>query len=235
MKYFIIMILALLPTFVIGYYIYNKDTEKEPLNYVLKLFLFGYIACLISAICELTIDRFFDTPNTMIQKVLYYFLAIAFIEELVKYLFLIFSSYKNKEYDQVYDAIVYAVFIALGFATVENVLYLFANSNSTTVIAIGTMRAILSVPTHACMGIIMGYYMTLAKIEKSKKKEKLYLIQGFIIPFLAHGLFDTLLACEEYYMMALFVVVLGIIYIFSLTKIDELSGHNKKIKKIKKS
>jgi RsiW-degrading membrane proteinase PrsW (M82 family) len=229
------MILALLPTFIIGYYIYNKDTEKEPLNYVLKLFLFGYISCLISALIELGIDKFVDVPTNILDKVLYYFLAIAFVEELVKYIFLIVSSYNNKEYDQVYDAIVYAVFIALGFATVENVLYLFANSNNESVMTIGALRAILSVPTHACMGVIMGYYMTLAKIEKNKQKEKSYLILAFTIPFLSHGLFDTLLACGEYYMMALFVIVLGIVYIFSLSKIDELSGNNKKIKKIKKS
>lgn len=231
MRYFIILILALLPTFIIGYYIYNKDSEKEPLNYVLKLFLFGYIACLISAAIEITIDRFIVQPSSFLERLLYYFFAIAFVEEIVKYIFLMASSYNNKEYDQVYDAIVYAVFIALGFATVENVLYLFANSSNESVFAIGTMRAVLSVPTHACMGVIMGYYMTLAKIEKINKRKKLFLFEAFLVPFLAHGLFDTLLSCEQYYMLALFVFILGIIYIFSLAKIDELSGNNRKIKK----
>ena len=231
MRYFIILILALLPTFIIGYYIYNKDSEKEPLNYVLKLFLFGYIACLISAAIEITIDSFVVQPSSFLERLLYYFFAIALVEELVKYIFLMASSYNNKEYDQVYDAIVYAVFIALGFATVENVLYLFANSSNESVFAIGTMRAVLSVPTHACMGVIMGYYMTLAKIEKINKRKKLFLFEAFLVPFLAHGLFDTLLSCEQYYMLALFVFILGIIYIFSLAKIDELSGNNRKIKK----
>ena len=230
MKYFVIMMLALLPTFIIGFYVYNKDTEREPLNYVLKLFLFGYMACLVSAVCETVIDYFVSTPVTFTSKLFYYFFAIALFEELAKYLFLVLSSYKNKEYDQVYDAVVYSVFIALGFATVENVLYLFANSNYENVMAVGSFRAVLSVPMHACIGVIMGYYITLAKIQEDKKREKYFLASAFLVPFLIHGLFDTLLSCDQFIVLIILLLIIGIIYIFSLTKINELSLNNKKIR-----
>ena len=70
------------------------------------------------------------------------------------------------EFDEHYDGIVYGAAVSLGFATVENILYLFANGLES---ALG--RAILPVSSHALFGVIMGYYLGKQSFLKERKNE----------------------------------------------------------------
>ena len=83
------------------------------------------------------------------------------------------------EFDEHYDGIVYGAAVSLGFATVENILYLFANGLES---ALG--RAILPVSSHALFGVIMGYYLGKAKFSEGKEKRS-----GRCIPYLRRSFY----------------------------------------------
>lgn len=96
---------------------------------------------------------------------------------------------KNRYFDEKMDGIVYAVCVSLGFAALENIMYLF--SNVETFLSVGIARAIFAVPGHFCFGILMGYYYSFAKFyPKAPEKNKVLIL---VAPIIVHGLYDSIL------------------------------------------
>jgi RsiW-degrading membrane proteinase PrsW (M82 family) len=98
--------------------------------------------------------------------------------------------WNDKNFDEYFDGIVYASFISLGFATVENIMYVMPGGIGT-----GIVRALISVPAHFLFGVILGYFLSLAKFNSGKKGR--YIIIGLLIAMAAHGLFDWLLMFSD--------------------------------------
>ena len=154
----LLFIIALLPIVVIFKYINHKDVNKEPTSLLVRLFLGGIMSCfLVLFISELLtpILPFMDKTDesTFAEILLYSFIGVALIEEGCKFFMTYTIGYKNREFDEAYDIIVYSIFVALGFAAFENILYVVGNKSFIT----GITRGILSVPGHACFGLFMGY------------------------------------------------------------------------------
>jgi RsiW-degrading membrane proteinase PrsW (M82 family) len=117
------------------------------------------------------------------------FFGAAILEEVAKFFILWLVLRKNRFFDEKMDGIVYAVCVSLGFAAVENIMYLFSNID--TFLAVGVSRVIFSVPGHFCFGILMGYYYSLAKFyPKTPKKNKALIL---VAPIIVHGLYDSIL------------------------------------------
>jgi RsiW-degrading membrane proteinase PrsW (M82 family) len=118
------------------------------------------------------------------------FLISAGIEELLKWIVLFYFIYHHAEFDEPYDGILYAVAISLGFATVENVMYAMSNQ-----VFFGTLllRGLLPVSGHALFGVMMGYYLGLAKFTKQWKSRRI-LFYSLLIPWFWHGVYDWILA-----------------------------------------
>lgn len=226
MKYIILLIIAILPIYLIGLYIYKKDKNKESKKILRKIFLFGVLSCFPACIMELGIDKIFglDPSNMSITPLfLYYFLVIGLVEEFWKFFVTYKIAYKHPEFDEVYDAVVYLAFAALGFAGFENILYVLSNG-----ITVGIIRAIASVPGHVCYAIIMANYMVLAKkarINNQKKLERNSLIKGIILVSLIHGLFDTCCSGKPFLIVILLFIII-FIYIYSIKKVKKLSRNN---------
>lgn len=91
------------------------------------------------------------------------------------------------------DGIVYAVFVSLGFAGLENILYLFSNPES--FVSVGISRAIFAIPGHFCFGVLMGYYYSLARFYTQLRITNMALI--LIAPILAHGVYDSILFISD--------------------------------------
>jgi RsiW-degrading membrane proteinase PrsW (M82 family) len=117
------------------------------------------------------------------------FFGAAIPEEVAKFFILWMVLRKNPYFDEKMDGIVYAVCVSLGFAAVENIMYLFSNID--TFLAVGVSRAIFSVPGHFCFGILMGYYYSLAKFYPHSPKRNKALI--LVAPILVHGIYDSIL------------------------------------------
>ena len=117
------------------------------------------------------------------------FFGAAIPEEIAKLFMLWIVLRRNQYFDENMDGIVYAVCVSLGFAALENVMYLFSNED--TFLSVGIARAIFAVPGHFCFGILMGYYYSLVKFyPKSSLKNKVLVL---IAPIIAHGLYDAIL------------------------------------------
>jgi len=183
------LIASISPAIIFMYLIYRKDITKEPLGLLAKCFFGGFISILIA----ITIDDLITMPlgksfTSPFLKSFYeaYFVA-GFPEEFAKFYIVYRVAFKNKAYDQYYDGIIYAVFTSLGFAMIENMMYVYQGG-----LSVALTRAVLSVPGHGFFGVIMGYYLSLARFHEGNKRTE-YLAQALFIPAIIHGTFDFLL------------------------------------------
>lgn len=191
--------LALIPVIGLLIFIYVKDKkEKEPIGLLIGLFFAG-MATVISGIIleligELILEAIFPY-NPVIKALLLAFIVVAPAEELGKFVVLRLITWKNKHFDYSYDAIVYAVFVSLGFACLENIGYVFQNGLATAL-----MRMFTAVPGHACFAVIMGYFYSKAKYasltnNKSGYTKNIWL--AFLLPAFGHGVYDGILFASE--------------------------------------
>jgi RsiW-degrading membrane proteinase PrsW (M82 family) len=115
--------------------------------------------------------------------------------------------YDRIEFNDPMDGIVYACASALGFATLENIIYVFSSLETSVTLAVGTgvVRALLSVPGHALFSSMWGYSLGQAKFRPVEERSGI-IIRGLILAMILHGLFNFLLA--EYIGVAVLVLVL---------------------------
>ena len=165
MDTYIILVTALLPIIVLGYYIYHKDKKSpEPTGQLVKAFLFGILSVPVSLCISIPLGIIGLYPveaTSILGSISTAFFGAAIPEEIAKFFMLWLLLRKNRYFDEKMDGIIYAVCVSLGFAALENIMYLF--SNAETYLSIGIARAIFAVPGHFCFGILMGYYYSLAK------------------------------------------------------------------------
>ena len=223
----ILIVLSILPIFLIGWYIYSKDKNKEPIKLLIKLFLYGVIACFLTLFITFVLSIFFplllEEVNNLnyIQLFFKVFFGIALIEEFSKWIMVYLISYKNKYFDEVYDMIVYSTFVTLGFATFENLLYVFEGG-----VVTGIIRALTAIPGHTCFGVMMGYYLSKSKMDLLKGNKSSYkknLILSILVPTIIHGIYDYVLFSYNSYLLIFFIVFLIFIYILSINKIKSFS------------
>ncbi|MCR5264274.1 MAG: PrsW family intramembrane metalloprotease [Clostridiales bacterium] len=214
------LLLALLPAAVLLVYIYRKDTvEKEPIGLLVKLFLLGaasvVFAVIVGIVADPIVSAFFD-DNSLIWLIIDNFILTALVEEGGKYFMLRKCTWKSPEFNFTFDAVVYAVTVSLGFAALENVLYVVDGTVSTAI-----MRAVLSVPGHAIDGVYMGFYYGLAK--KYPHMSDRYLSLALIVPTLLHGFYDFTISLGSGLSIMVFFAFEIIITVLAIIKVRKLS------------
>lgn len=193
METIIILLTALLPIVILVYYIYHKDKKSpEPTGQLVKAFLFGILSVPVSFCLSIPfgiIGLYPTEVTSILGSVSTAFFGAAIPEEIAKFFMLWLLLRKNRYFDEKMDGIVYAVCVSLGFAALENIMYLFSNAES--YLSVGIARAIFAVPGHFCFGILMGYYYSLAKFyPMTPKKNKALILAA---PIIVHGLYDSIL------------------------------------------
>ena len=180
-----LIFLAVAPVMVIVLYIYFKDKfEKEPIPFLFKNFLLGaFASVLITFVLSIVASFIFQLPND--NSFIDQFIVVALVEEFSKYLIVRYYAQTNKEFNEPFDGIVYAVMVSMGFAALENVLYVFQHGVET-----GITRAFTAVPAHAAFAILMGYFMGKAKFSKNKIMLNLL---GLFVATVFHGAYDFFL------------------------------------------
>lgn len=208
---------ALAPSAALLYYFYARDKyEKEPRRLLLKAFLLGGGLVIPVLFVEMALN-IFDTEELNLLTAGYTaFVVAGLVEESFKFLLFFLYIWKDREFDEMYDGIVYAVFISLGFATVENLAYVLSTGFNTAVV-----RSFTAVPAHALFAVAMGYYLGIAKFAKPEYKQR-YKWLGFIIPIVLHGVYDFILFAREFYMLLLFLPYLMYLWRRGLKNVDEL-------------
>ena len=185
--------LAIAPGVAISAYIIFKDEyNREPRKHLIISFLLGTLSIIPAMLLELPIS--FTEQSLFFQSTLgnalkAYFM-VALPEEACKYFMLKKYAYRQPEYDEPFDGIVYAVMVGMGFATVENIIYVYEYG-----VATGVVRMFLAVPAHATFAIIMGYFMGKAKF--SQKRETYLLLAGLFWAVAFHGSYDFFLFLKD--------------------------------------
>jgi len=223
--------LSILPGVLIIIFIYKKDKyEREPKHYLFKCVLFGMLSCVPAVLGTLGFEALLNlkgashSPDITVVAI-YAFVAVALSEEFAKFLFLRYYIFPKREFDEPMDGIVYAVSIGMGFAILENVLYVLEGG-----LALALLRMFTAVPGHAAFGVIMGYYVGLAKFEKNKTRATTLLLLGVLAAATVHGAYDFFLfqnSMKSLALLAFVVIILGIYMSSKLIKKHvENSPHN---------
>lgn len=194
------------------HFVYVRDKyEREPLGRVLTVYFLSFFAVIPAAIVEM---RFLGhEPLNLIGIVLSAFFIIGFSEEGSKYLALRLLVLKQRFFNEVYDGILYAVAASLGFATVENILYVAFSGDGALSVAL--LRSILSVPGHALWGVMMGYYVGVAHFEPDPRRARDLVWKGLLLAIFWHGLYDFFAFGSDvvppeiasYFVIAVFLVI----------------------------
>ncbi len=194
--------MAVAPTLVCAFYIYIRDKyEKEPLRLLTLGLLYGVIITVPIVHTENFVTLFIPNGGVLMEAFYVSFAVAGFVEEAFKYAVLFFLVWRNDNFNERFDGIVYSVFISLGFAGLENIMYVLNPELGGMNTAF--MRAIFSVPGHALFGVAMGYYFALTKFEPEHKVKLSF--YAFFVPWLLHGIYDFILLSGMKYMMFVFV------------------------------
>jgi RsiW-degrading membrane proteinase PrsW (M82 family) len=209
-----LMFISLAPILIIAFYIYSRDKyEKEPISYLLRALFAGVLIVLPVVL----IERFLAIPSEgmdgLSNAAYTAFIVAALTEEGMKFIAFYFFFWKNRNFNERFDGIVYAVFIALGFAAIENLLYVFTGGYS-----VGLIRALTAVPAHALFGIIMGFYFGMAKFNSDRRA--FYLILAFFLPYAFHGLYDFLLLGNSPLFIIIFIPLFVYFWITGFKKMS---------------
>jgi len=204
MDFISLLALALAPGVAIGIYIYLKDRhEREPLLLLFISFLYGALSVVVTWMISMPVNLLILTKEEdVVHQFVNAFFKVALIEEFSKFIFVRFILFYNKNFNEPFDGIVYAVMVGMGFATLENIAYVFQYGLVT-----GILRVFTAVPAHATFAVMMGFFLGKAKFTH---RQRIGLSVGALLAAtFFHGLYD-------YFWFIAYIPGIGICAIASL-------------------
>ncbi|WP_262174862.1 PrsW family intramembrane metalloprotease [Haloarcula laminariae] len=196
--------LSAIPALVLAGYIYYADvTTQEPLTLLVSTFLLGVLFAGFAAILNTVLQgpvQFIGSGFGLVPflgQVAFFFLIVGPVEESVKLLAVRLYAFRDDRFDAVIDGAVYGAMAGLGFATIENALYIVQNTEMVT----GTFQAInagsgiaavraLAGPGHVIYSAFAGYYLGLAKFNPEDAGP--IVLKGLLIAAVIHAGYNTL-------------------------------------------
>lgn len=222
-----LIVLAIAPIITIILWIYLKDRyDKEPIRILSKFFILGILVSILAIYTE----EIFIKINIFTDKIyIFYmsFLVAGVVEEGLKALIFIPTVLKEKNFNERLDGIIYSVFLSLGFATVENIIYILLE-DPTLAFEVGIIRSIISVPAHMIFAVTMGYYISKYRFTSSNTKKRKYLTLSIILPIILHGVFDFILMIQYRWSIIVFVVYIVYLWKITLDRLDEYTNNSRK-------
>ena len=223
--------LALLPAILLIAYICKKDKiEKEPAGLLVSLFFLGGVMIVPAGFLEMLTAQFLEPyliRGTYLMIALENFLLVALIEEGFKLIALKLRTWRDPAFNYLFDGVVYAVIVSLGFAAVENVLYLTGGT-----FGLAVMRGLLSVPGHAIDGVFMGACYGLAKeseVHGNNAGKAGHMFLALLVPTLVHGFYDFCLSTESDTFFLIFIAFEIVVTIYAVCKVNRLSRNDRSL------
>lgn len=216
---------ALLPAILLMNFIYKQDKiEQESPKLLAKLFFSGVFSAIPAVFLEFVSEEMIIPLFPYVNYKVYAILTALFvglIEEGCKFFFLYRKSWYDPEFDYRFDGVIYAVFVSLGFAAIENILYVFQYG-----ISVAVFRAVLAVPAHMGFAVFMGYFYGLAKVYEVRgisTKKSLYLIISYLSAVAFHTFYDATLMVEETSATIVFIIFVIVMYFVVYKQIKKAS------------
>lgn len=182
----VIFVISLVPGLLWVWFFYRQDREREPPSLILWTFFAGMLAVVPAALLEFPFRDILANPPNLATRLAVAFLVIGLAEEGAKILAVYLAAFRNREFNQVVDGIIYAVSASLGFAALENLLY-----TTTFGLSVAPARAVVTSLAHASFGGIAGLYLGLAKLRPGHGAGTV--LRGLVIAAGLHGLYDFLI------------------------------------------
>lgn len=233
MEEILILFAALAPVGLLLFYIFRKDKlQQEPPKELFKAFAAGVASAFLSLLLTSPLDfgsieDIYSVPDALRMA----FLGAAIPEEFAKFVMFWLVVRRNKYFDEHMDGIVYAVFVSLGFAAFENILYLFDSYDSW--VSVGISRALFAIPGHFAFAVLMGYYYSLVRFYPNPPlKNKILVLAA---PILVHGIYDSLLFIMDIapaisaILMIVFLILCYQMWKRGKQKIDELLDRDRQV------
>lgn len=217
------LLVTILPSLcILAYFIYS-DKFPEPKSEILKVFALGVLITIPAFFLNTFLITFFR-GSSMSQGLINSFFSAAPVEEGLKLSILYFFVYKRKEFNEPIDGIVYGICASLGFATLENIYYVYmlADHFRSSSIELAILRAFSAIPAHAVFGMFMGYFFT--KYSFVKKEDSL--LFAFLVPFILHGCYNLFMYSN--FLAGILLVIIS--WIVSLKLFFSLKLNQKKKK-----
>lgn len=200
---------AVAPAIALLSFFYLKDKyETEPLSLVVKVYIFGVLL-----VFPIMVIQFGFKEEMNVTPFVDAFFVSGTLEEFFKWFLVFYGAYLHEEFNEPYDGIVYATALSLGFASLENIFYLY-----TFGIEEALVRALLPVSGHALFGVIMGFYLGKGKFSSGRKKI-IYLSLSLFLPVILHGTFNFLLLSSTKYIFFYMFPFMIFLWWFALRKV----------------
>ncbi|HVN59560.1 MAG TPA: PrsW family glutamic-type intramembrane protease [Bacteroidales bacterium] len=213
-----LLYISLAPVAIIGLYVYIRDKyEKEPVICLLKALFIGVLLVLPIVLVESITGQFSNDFPAAARPFYNGFFVAALTEEGFKFGAFMLFIWKSRDFNEKFDGIVYAVYISLGFAAIENIFYVYKGGYD-----VGLLRALTAVPAHALFATVMGYHFANAKFYPEKRSRELFL--AFLVPFAWHGLYDSLLMIKKEVFLLVFIPVFILYWFIAFKRMNELSA-----------
>ena len=191
----LLFLTTIAPSVLLIYYFFNSDKYREPLSSILKITFYGVLICLPAVYGNEFAASFLGWKVAS-------FTGVPMVEEGLKFLIFYKIVIASKEYDEPMDAIVYAVCISLGFATLENIQYVYNLSLPSEAMLTAIIRGFTAVPAHALFGLTMGLlFINYSYIKKSNYN----LFLCFLYPAALHGSYNFLVGYTNILLVILFL------------------------------
>jgi RsiW-degrading membrane proteinase PrsW (M82 family) len=214
----LLVALALAPVaFLITYFYLRDRYEREPRFMIIRVFIAGALSTIPAFFLSVAVSAAIGIPEsgaTLAQALAENFIAVGLVEEGCKFFAFYWWAYRSPELNEPYDAMLYSILAALGFAAVENVLYVVDGG-----VGVGLIRALLSVPAHALFGAVIGYYMGRAKFCQDKAQAGAWGVYALFLATILHGTYDYVLGSGSWRVVLLVVPLSVIMWTFVLHQV----------------
>lgn len=192
-----VIALAVLPAFILLYYVYQQDKlQREPVKNLVKAFFYGgasVFASLLISVPFMRMGLFTQEIHSHLDAFRCAFFGAAIPEETAKLVLLWLFLRNCRDFDERMDGIVYAACVGLGFAAFENIEYLFASGSQW--VTVGISRSLTAVPAHFGFAVIMGYYYSLNHFDRYRAPGAG--IKMWLYPVIGHGVYDWIAMTQE--------------------------------------
>ena len=224
---------AVLPAVFLLSRVYKLDTiEKEPWPILRKLLLWGALSGIPAALVESLLTGVLLgalEEGTVLYNLAAGFIVAALVEECFKFFFLYRVTFKSPHFNYRFDGVVYAVFVSMGFAILENILYVIEGG-----LTVAITRALLALPLHAACGVYMGIAYGQQKVRSLYQPVSFGSVAAAClpVPILIHGFYDFCAFMQTWLFIVIFIAFVILVFVITLKRLKQASREDAPVEEV---